>query len=109
MMIVAIFMFSMSVGFTLQASGRAYQKNSFSIMADYVLIICFVAVIFFFTGHTLIQSADGGIIGSTDNIDMVTNREMEISLTKQQLDDSYSRLVVFVNTFSAVMIAMAQM
>ena len=108
-MIVAIFMFSMSVGFTMQASGRAYEKNSYSIMAHYVLIICFVAIIFFFTSHTLTQSADGGIIGSTDNIDIVTSREIEISLRKQQLDDSYSRLVVFVNTFIAVMIAMAQM
>ena len=48
-------------------------------MADYVLIICFVAGSFFFTSHTLTQGADGGLFGSNANID--TEKNEELSLT----------------------------
>ena len=75
-------------------------------MAHYVLIICFVALAFFFTSHTLTKGADGGIFGSMVNVDTETTEEK--SLTKLEMDDNQSRLIVFVNTFSAVMIAVAQ-
>ena len=78
MMIVSIFMFSMSVGFTMTASGGAFEKNRYSIMADYVLIICFVAGSFFFTSHTLTHGADGGFFGSNANIDTENNEELSL-------------------------------
>ena len=53
------------------ASGAAAQKSSTSMLSNHVMVLCTCALIFIVIGAELTKNADGGIIGSADQINIL--------------------------------------
>ena len=109
LMVTAIFMFMMQVGFVYMSAGASHAKNSSSILTSHLIIIATSTIVFTIIGSEMITNANGGLVGGPGDHQMTIDVQEIDELNKSAIDSISTKLFAYNRCLTATMIAATQM